>query len=75
MTHLTLDSPSKERAFRPGSQCFRILEWLRAGKTITPLQAMQMFNCYVLHSRIAELRAAGWDVKCRLVNGHGEYSL
>jgi hypothetical protein len=74
--NLELDfRPLRTRAFKPGSQSFRILEWLRSGKTITPFEALQRFGTLALHSRIAELREAGWDVKCKLVDGHGEYSL
>lgn len=78
--NLELDlRPLRTRAFKPDSQCFRILEHLRSGKTLTPFEAMQRFGTLALHSRIAELREAGWTVKCHLVTvGEkqvGRYSL
>ncbi len=67
------------RAFKPGGQCFQILEYLKAGNTITPFEALQKFGTLALHSRIAELRDAGWPVKTKLVRMGdkevGEYSL
>lgn len=67
------------RAFKPGSQCFRILEWMLAGNTVTPFDALQRFGTLALHSRISELREAGWKVRCKLIKvGNamvGEYSL
>jgi hypothetical protein len=74
--NLELDfRPLRTRAFKPGSQAFRILEHMLSGKSITPLQAAKLFNCYALHSRISEIRESGWNVKKQMVDGHGEYSL
>lgn len=80
MTQSALDfSPIITRSFRPGSQCFGILQHLRAGNTLTPLDAFRLFNTLALHSRCSELREAGWPVNCQLVavNGKtvGRYSL
>lgn len=38
------------------SQTARIAAWLRAGNTITSLEALNMFGCFRLASRISELR-------------------
>jgi hypothetical protein len=39
------------------SQSERILYFLSEGNTITPLEALRMFNCFRLASRIAEIKA------------------
>jgi hypothetical protein len=38
------------------SQEDRIFEWLKKGKTLTPLQALQKFCCFRLSSRIYDLK-------------------
>lgn len=37
------------------SQTKRILEYLRDGHSITPLEALRMFSCFRLGARIAEI--------------------
>ncbi len=48
------------------SQSERILYFLSEGNTITPLEALKMFNCFRLASRIAELRSEGYDIVTRI---------
>ena len=72
--------PLRTKAFKPGGQCFRILEHLRAGNTLTPFEALDKFGSLCLHSRMAEIRDAGWPVRCELVSTPqgktvGRYSL
>ena len=50
----------------PASQNSRILAWLKKGRTLTPRQALDLFDCLRLSGRIWELRDAGWDIKMRL---------
>jgi len=38
------------------SQNKRIAEWLKAGNTITAMEALSMFNCFCLASRITDLK-------------------
>ena len=38
------------------SQNKRIAEWLKAGNTITSMEAFNMFNCFRLASRITDLK-------------------
>lgn len=45
------------------SQKQRILSYLKKGKTLTPLGALNMFKCFRLASRVYELRADGYDIK------------
>lgn len=44
------------------SQTSKILFHLSQGKTLTPLEALSMFNCFRLASRINELRSEGYDI-------------
>lgn len=61
------------------TQSDAVLAHLRSGKTLTPRDAYLLYGCLALHSRAAELRAAGHDIHCRIVvNGrqrYGEYKL
>jgi hypothetical protein len=45
------------------TQCSMILEWLKAGNTITSLEALRMFGCMRLASRICDLRDRGVSIK------------
>ena len=62
------------------TQTDRLIEevWKR-GLSITPAQAYERYGCLALHSRAAEARERGFDVRCKIrtANGHryGEYSL
>ena len=38
------------------SQNKRIADWLQAGNTITAMEALNMFNCFRLASRITDLK-------------------
>ena len=51
------------------SQKRRILEYLKEdkGNGITPLDALRLFGCLRLASRINDLRNDGWDIKTELV--------
>jgi len=44
------------------SQTALILEHLKAGKTINPIEALNMFNCFRLSGRIADLRRQGYNI-------------
>ena len=41
------------------SQCDRILTHLQSGKTINPLQALNLYGCFILGARIYDLKQAG----------------
>ena len=54
------------------TQCNRILVHLKKGLTITSLEALQMFGCMRLASRISDLRKRGENIvveKVKLANG------
>ena len=40
-----------------------ILRHLQSGKTITPLEALELYRCYRLSARIRELRDEGYKIK------------
>lgn len=45
---------------RHGTQRAKVLAYLREGHPLTQDEAMEMFGCRRLASRISELRRAGW---------------
>lgn len=45
------------------SQCTQILTVLINGKRITPLDALDLFGCFRLASRISELKKLGWNIE------------
>lgn len=40
----------------------QILVWLQAGKTLTPIEALNMFGCFRLSARIDDLRKKGYNI-------------
>ena len=50
------------------SQKNEILETLKRGETITPLEALRDFGCMRLSARIGELEADGWHINSRPVH-------
>ena len=61
------------------SQADAILAHLKAGHSLTPLDALDRFGCFRLAARIDELRAAGYriDIEMRSAGGkrYGVYRL
>lgn len=49
------------------SQEAQIEQYLRAGNSITPLEALNKFGCFRLGARIKELRDAGLDIRTEMV--------
>ena len=49
----------------PDTHNSRILAWLKKGRTITPRQALDLFDCFRLSGRIYDLRDAGYNIKTR----------
>jgi len=45
----------------------QILNYLQAGYTITPLDALRMFGCMRLGARVHELRKAGHDIRREII--------
>lgn len=44
------------------NQTEQILEHLKAGNSITPLEALNLFGCFRLSARIKDLRDAGYEI-------------
>ncbi len=49
------------------SQTNKILKHLEKGKRLTPLQALDLFDCFRLSGRILDLRKLGIDVKTEMI--------
>lgn len=54
------------------SQTDLILEWMLAGNTITPLEALEKFKCFRLGARIADIKARGYLVYSEFVTTPSE---
>jgi hypothetical protein len=56
------------------TQCDMIANWLEKGYSITSLQALNMFGCMRLASRICDLRERGLNINtCRIKTPTGKY--
>ncbi len=55
------------RPLKPHSQCDRVLAHLAAGRTLTPLQALNKFGCLALSQRITQLRERGHRIRTDMV--------
>lgn len=49
------------------SQASRILEYMRAGNSITPLDALRLFGCMRLGARIYDLKQRGHVINTLIV--------
>ena len=49
------------------SQTDRILEYMLAGNSITPLEALEKFGCFRLGARIGDIKARGYLVYSEFV--------
>lgn len=62
-----------ENALSSASQNKRIAEWLTNGNRITQLEALNLFGCFRLASRIHDLRDSGMDIKMeRIITPSGK---
>lgn len=50
------------------SQCAQILAYLKKGKKLTSLEALEKFGCMRLASRILDLREKGYNIKVMTVD-------
>lgn len=49
------------------SQKLQILKWLKSGKTLTALQALEKFGCWRLAARVREIREEYWRLDIRTI--------
>lgn len=63
-----------DNAKESASQCAMIKAWLEDGKTLTSLEALQLFGVMRLASRITDLRNRGCNIKTeRIQTPSGKY--
>ena len=63
-----------DNAKSSATQCAQIKAWLQQGNKITSLQALDLFGCMRLASRIHDLRNAGLDIHTeRILTPSGKY--
>lgn len=64
---------NNENAQSAKSQCDMIIAWLKKGYSITQLEALKMFGCFRLASRVHDLRERGYNIKaCRITTPTGK---
>ena len=49
-----------------------ILKWLRSGRPLTPVEALERFGCFRLAARIADLRQQGHNINTSTISKHGK---
>lgn len=62
---------------RTPPQTIQILNYLLSGNSITPIEALNLFGCFRLASRIKDLRYNGWNIKTEKIgkSGFAKYSI
>lgn len=65
------NNDNKKQSF---TQCNMIAEYLENGYSITALEALQMFGCMRLASRICDLRDRGYNINtCKIKTETGKW--
>jgi len=54
------------------SQETQVLNYLQSGKTITQLEALNMFDCMRLSARVHRLKKRGHNIKALIVSENGK---
>jgi hypothetical protein len=54
------------------SQASQILAHMKAGNTITGLEALNRFGCFRLPARIADIKKMGYDVNREMIEVNGK---
>lgn len=49
------------------SQSKEILKYLQEGNEITPIEALERFNCFRLGARVYDLKKLGYEIETRMV--------
>lgn len=58
---------------RTESQKNKIRQHLESGKSITPIDALNLFGCFRLATRIYELKEEGLPIKTKMVSNGDKY--
>lgn len=54
------------------SQSCQILAHLKSGRSITPIEALELYGCFRLAGRIKDLRDAKFEIETEMVNENGK---
>ena len=52
------------------SQEAKILSYLQEGNRLTPMDALRLFNCFALSSRVSDLNKKGAGIKTKLITAN-----
>ena len=55
------------------SQSDQILNHLKSGKSITPLEALHLYGCFRLGARINDLRKDGYPIETEIIHENGKH--
>lgn len=66
MTQLDLLEP-RCRVPEKGTVSRNILDALKEGARLTPLSALERFQCFSLSQRIGELKRMGWPISTQMI--------
>ena len=55
------------------SQSDAILEHLKSGKSINPIEALNLYGCFRLGARILDLRREGYEIETETVHTNGKH--
>ena len=56
-----------DNSVQSGSQKDRILDYLMEGHSLTPLEALNLFGCFRLGARIADIKGEGYLIRTERV--------
>jgi hypothetical protein len=62
----TPEEESRQSVTNP-SHCKLILDYLKTGHTLTPLEALNKFQCFSLSQRVTDLRQAGHPIVTTMI--------
>mgnify|MGYP005993141607 CR=1 FL=1 len=55
------------------SQNDGIINYLKQGKKLTPIKALNKFGCFRLSARIFDLKQMGYNIECTNVSKNGKH--
>ena len=56
------------------SQKSAILAYLQSGRTLSPIEALNMFGCFRLGARVYDLKQEGHNIQMKLSRGDKKYA-
>ena len=54
------------------SHSYEVITRLKAGRTLTAIEALREFGCFRLAARVCDLRDAGWKIETREIKKGGK---